>query len=83
MAEIVQDRVPKSAWYRIPATGEIVPALKFPAGYEDDHPKDFEPCEAPVAKVEATPADPAVASPPIAPAPSGIIPAILQPAPNG
>jgi hypothetical protein len=46
-------RQPKSKWYRVIATGEILPALKSPAGYEDDHPKDYEPCAAPTPKTAA------------------------------
>ena len=33
---------PKFRFYRVRYTNEVLPALRTPAGYEDDHPGDFE-----------------------------------------
>lgn len=55
-------RTPKHNFYRVFHSGEVLPALRSPPGYEDDHPQDFEPYEAPVAA-------PAASAPPVAPAP--------------
>lgn len=60
MTDAIEQREPKSAYYRVRATNEILPALKTPAGYEDDHPGDYEPCDAPkvAAKLKPAPTKP-------------------------
>lgn len=54
---------PKHAYYLFKPTGEVMPALRTPEGYEDAHPEDFEPAEAPVAQAPQEP----VAVVPLAP----------------
>lgn len=85
MAEITEARIPKSQFYRVIATGEVLPALKHPAGYEDDFPKDFAPCAAPDA--QPAPEEPealeqpwaAVQAIPAAPAPQAVVPQTSAP----
>lgn len=74
-------RKPKSAYYRLHKTGEVLQALRTPVGYEDDHPELFEPCEAPVPKAKPVVAPvPAPVTAHASGAPVSIVP--LAPAPQ-
>lgn len=59
---------PKFTHYLFKPTGEVMPALKHPAGYEDAHPEDFE--GAPAPEAAAAPPPPADLVPPAPPIPS-------------
>lgn len=70
----------KHSHYLFKPTGEVFPALKHPAGYEDAHPEDWEPAEAPQSETvpPPPPADlvptipPIPVIPPLAPPPSDL-----------
>lgn len=76
--KIVEPTKPLSTHYRVIATGEILPALKTPPGYEDAHPRDYEAVDAPARATDTKPA-PAAPAPapaaPVAPAPAAPAPA--------
>lgn len=65
----------KHSHYLFKPTGEVFPALKHPAGYEDAHPEDWEPAEASQSEMEPPPPPAELVLPvipPLAPPPSDV-----------
>lgn len=64
----------KFDFYRVKATGEVLPALKHPRGYEDNHPQDFEGCEGPARAADAPEATGRPLETPLPPVSAGVSP---------
>lgn len=44
----------KFKFYKVTRTGEVLPALRTPSGYEDAHPQDYEGCDGPARGPDAS-----------------------------
>jgi hypothetical protein len=64
----------KFDFYRYKATGEVLPALKHPRGYEDNHPQDFEGCDGPAREADAAEATGRPLETPLPPVSAGVSP---------